>query len=56
MNHEPRPAIQMEKQLGRSWKLGGEKSLGISKADQTVIQVDGVSDMAPAFWLCMGLV
>ena len=37
MNHEPRPAIHMEKQLGWTGKLGGVESLGISKAGQTVL-------------------
>ena len=32
--------------------LGGAESLGISKEGQTVSQVDGVSDMAPACQLC----
>ena len=35
------------------WKsrLGGAESLGVSNAGQTVIEVDGVSDMAPAYQL-----
>ena len=37
VQHEPRPAIHMEKQLGWAHKLGGEESLAISKADQTVL-------------------
>ena len=37
MNHEPRPAIHMEKQLGWASKLGGVESLGSSKAGQTVL-------------------
>ena len=45
MKHEPRPAIHMEKQLGWAYKLGGLESQGISKARQTVLQVDGVSAM-----------
>ena len=50
---EPRPVIHMEKQLGWALKLGGAESLGISKAGVCVSQVDGVSDMAPACWLCV---
>ena len=38
----------MEKQLGWAHKLGGAESLRISKADQTVSRVDGVSNMALA--------
>ena len=54
MKHESRPAIHLEKQLGWAQKLGGAESLGISKAGQTsVSQFDGVSDMAPACWLCV---
>ena len=37
MKHEPRPAIFMEKQLGRVCNLGGAESLGISKGGQTVV-------------------
>ena len=37
MQHEPRPAIHMEKQLGWACKLGGAESLGISKEGQTVL-------------------
>ena len=51
MQHESKPFIYMEKQLGWAHKLGGEDSLGISRVGQTVLvtsQVDGVSDMAPA--------
>ena len=54
MKPVPRSAIQMEKQLGWGGKLGEAESLGISKADHSVSQVDGVSDMAPAYQLCGG--
>ena len=37
MKHEPRPAINMVKQLGFTHKLDGLESLEISKADQTVV-------------------
>ena len=37
MKHEPRPTIHMEKQLGWASKLGGVESLGISRAEQTVL-------------------
>ena len=50
MQHEPRPAIHMEKQLGWAHKLGGMKPLGVSRVGLS--QVDGISDMAPACWLC----
>ena len=47
MQHETRLAKHMEKQLGWDLKLDGAESLGISKTDQIVSQVDEVSDMAP---------
>ena len=37
MNHEPRPAIHLEKQLGWGCKLGGVESLGIFDVGQTVL-------------------
>ena len=37
LKHQPRPTIHMEKQLGWNHKLGGEASLGIYKAGQTVL-------------------
>ena len=37
----------MEKQPGWAPKLGGAEPLGISKACQSVSQVDRISDMAP---------
>ena len=37
MKHEPRPAIFMEKQLGRACNLGGAESLGIPKGGQSVV-------------------
>ena len=52
MERDPRPAINMEKQLGWARTLGGAESLGISNVGQSVSQVDGISDMAPACWLC----
>ena len=39
------------KQLGWARELGGAESLGISTGSNSVSQVDGVSDMAPACWL-----
>ena len=36
MQHEPRPAIHMEKQLGWAYKLGVAESLVISKVGHTV--------------------
>ena len=56
MTHETGPAIYTEKQLGWAHKLGGAESLGISKVlgSNSVSQVDGFSDMAPACWLCGG--
>ena len=53
MKHEPRTAINTEKQLGWACKLGGTGSLGISKVGQTVsARIDGVSDMtgSVALW------
>ena len=37
MQHEPRPAIHMGKQLESAHKLAGAESLGISKAGQTAL-------------------
>ena len=37
MNYEPRQAIHMEKQFGRTPKLGGTESLGMSKVGQIVL-------------------
>ena len=37
MKHEPRPAIQMEKQFVWACNLGGVGSLGISKVGETVL-------------------
>ena len=37
VQHEPRPAINMEKKLGWTHKLGGTASLGISRMGQTVL-------------------
>ena len=59
VKHEPRPAIHTEKQLGWAHKLGGAKSLVISKVGpNSVSQVDVVPDMAPAcqLWLYGGRV
>ena len=37
MKPEPRPTIHMEKRLGWAHRLGGAESLGIFKADRTVL-------------------
>ena len=37
MEHKPRSAIHMEKQLGWARKLGGVECVGIAKAAQTVL-------------------
>ena len=37
MKHEPRTAINMEKQLGWACKLGGTEPLGTSKVGQKVL-------------------
>ena len=37
MEHEPRPAIHIEKHLGWAHKLGRAESLGTFKASQTVL-------------------
>ena len=55
VQHEPIPAIHMEKQREWAHKLGRTESWGISKVG-SISQVDGVSDMAPAYWLCRGKV
>ena len=54
VKHEPRPAIHMEKQLGWVHESGGTESQGISGQGQenSVSQVNGVSDMVPACQLC----
>ena len=44
----------MEKQLGWACKLSGVELLGISTVGHSVSQIDGVSDTAPAYWLCGG--
>ena len=46
MKPEPRPAIQVEKQLGWACKLGGTESLGISGVGQTVLAML----MEPQIW------
>ena len=47
MQHEPRPAIHMEKQLEWAYKLGGAEPLGaLQGGSGSVSQVGGVSDMA----------
>ena len=51
MNHEPRPAVHMEKEL--RW---AEVSGDLQSKSNIVSQIDGVSDMAPAYWLCEGRV
>ena len=57
VKHEPRPAIDLEKQLRWALKLGGAESLGISKVGQTVLaKLMGVSDMTPACQLGGGRV
>ena len=46
MQHEPTPAIHMEKQVG--WvRVSG----GLQSRSNSVSEVDGVSDMAPAYQL-----
>ena len=37
MQHKPRSAIHMEKQLGLACELGGVESQGISRVGQTVL-------------------
>ena len=51
MKLETRPDIHMEKQLRWACKVGGTESLGISRAEKSVSQIDGISDMAPVCWL-----
>ena len=49
MKHEPSPAINMEKQFVWAGKLGGMESLvDLQGGSNSVSQVGGVSDMAPA--------
>ena len=43
----------MEKQLGWACKLGGMEPLRISSVGPSVSQLHGVSNMAPACWLCV---
>ena len=47
MKQEPRPAIHVEKQLTWACKLGGISG-DLQGGPNSVSQVDGVSDMAPA--------
>ena len=49
---EPRPAIHMEKQLGWAHKLDVAESVGSPRWVNSVSQAYGISDMAPACWLC----
>ena len=48
MKHEPRPAIHMEKQPGWACNLGGTVSGDLQSRANSVSQVVGVSDIAPA--------
>ena len=54
MQYESRPAIHMEKQLGWAvnWVGWGGASGDLQGGSNSVSQVDGVSDMAPAYPLC----
>ena len=56
MKHEPRQAICMEKPLKTAWvalKVGWSRASGNRQGGaNSVSQVDEVSDMAPASWLC----
>ena len=52
MQHEPRPIIHLEKQLGWIHKLGGAVSGDLQGRSNSVIQIDRVSDMAPACRFC----
>ena len=56
MKHEPRQAIYIEKpQLTAwvGWYVGWDRISGdLQGGTNSVSQVDGVSDMAPACWLC----
>ena len=51
VQHEPIPAIHMEKQLEWSQRRGEAVSGDVQGRSNSVSQVDGVSDMAPAYWL-----
>ena len=52
MKHEPRPAIPMEKQLGWAHKWDAAVSGDLQGGSNSVSQVNEVSDMTPACWLC----
>ena len=54
VEHEPRPAIHIEKQLGWVRKLGGAESGDLEGGSNSVSQIDEVSDMLPACQLCGG--
>ena len=54
MKQEPRSVICIEKQLGWACKLHGAESWDLQGRSNSVSQVDGVSDMAPACCLCGG--
>ena len=49
---EMRPTIHMEKQLRWACGLGGAVSGQLQGKSNSVHQVDGISDIAPAYWLC----
>ena len=56
MKLEPKPAIHMEKPLLTAWvglQFGWDRASGdLQGGANNVSQVDGVSDTAPACWLC----
>ena len=56
MQHEPIPAIHMEKQLEWSQRRGEAVSGDVQGRSNSVSQVDGVSGVAPARCLCGGRV
>ena len=52
MKHEPRPAINTEKQLGWARKVGGMESGDLQDRANSVSQVVKVSDMVPICQPC----
>ena len=56
MEHKARQAIHIEKQLGWAGVLGGRVSGDLQGGSNSGSQVDGVSGVTPACWLCGGMV
>ena len=58
MKREPIPAVHMEKSLLTAWvglEVGWDRVSGdLQDGANSVSQVDGISDIAPTCWHCVG--